>query len=1522
MKESPIFLLHCDADEPLARWLRAVLERAGYQFCEDAELTEQIASARYHRVLMGLEANSDWPTELPCLQLLLVDMELPEPSQPSTGISSGKRRSRHQEDDLPPAEFSPIELKVLQLGIRPPPPGAELEAQAEEPPEPSQGRSKTRKLYRNTTAHLIEWAWEDLPEPQARARLLEAAIAAFGPPVVQVGKLSEDVETPFPTSRWWLHNLRPTPVLLPRSSQQVAAALATQFHGRHRHTFFLDAPFHSDLPYFLSTCAEQLSFLPSVCLVTASSEEHLLTEFLRIGAARLIGLEDGQTWSKEAGFKWIRSVTQNMLITMPMPPTAGSSHDFRNRMRLSGHSSDPKILFSTETPNRPSSTAQAEGGSELVRFTLPRWSRAEALDLCHALLETSERAVVAALVDCLELDPLAIRLIARIFPMTQLSLEAFLDQLAVRMGSEALPAEVELPLTRPLLTALELALAMIREQADPLELLEVLQVLLELPSAGSIPLPISKTQQEQVLPLLVSAGLLEAEAQGWWIHPHVLWAIQLLTSTVVTEGERAVPPINKACNRLTRLLDVLDEEYGVQAMHRKTRANHPAYSVYLHLFQRAAELGATSPRLIMLGRNLAEPWLNASRGYRNDDSARRLYLNLLCATESMINTLPERAEHVWRTTHADVLLQIAAALAGGGDSDDRTRARVLLEQADDEVQRLGSEPVLQIRILFEWTQLLRDAEHADALRGVWLRIERLLLEHEPTHADPVGNVTLAAAQYLTRSAEWDRALTLVRRRKWPIEDEWSWARKDLIRLHGILRVILGQFEAALHCYRSLRSKCDEERNEDRDENGDGSAILSLLQCLGYREDALEDSQNALRETPDEIIFSFTILGKWMSLSSLSLVDVPTSGWDPPHLLSELISVLPAEYRSILRLPLQQELGAPSSVEKPTSLQALHAYQVGSAVLARQLPPSLARSCFETALEIDAALMGESSFEAARDLLGLASAVVREGDAEEGLVLALEALRHFQDRCGPSHAVVAEVLRRISVLEHEAHRIPEALVHAQEALDLTQIWGDQHPIRAAYFRQVATLLQTRGRTREALPLYRQADQLEAAGTDFFLPFRLYIQMDRFHVSIEPADMLTRIAAFGPQPLLEKVVRSSQQPAATPDREPPFVRLSRLEVQGYRALRNVDLRLERLNVIIGPNGCGKTTLLDALRISGELIKDTPADVFKRREGLSDMFTRGLAQRIAFSTEMKLEASDTEGLRPSLIHTMAFELDKEGRPALEEEQLYQARGARRLVRTWLVRTEDHKRTFRGSQEQTLLPNPGIRPNQSQWRQSFKETEPLWQLLSNQVHYSAPRIDRESPLRLPQLLQPGVLYPSPSGDDLFSALKNLQDTAPEDFQQVTDFLSSAFPHFKKLEFPTALAGKVLLAWHDQRYPRPVYANELSDGTLRFLHLAALLLTPKPPPLILIDEPEDSLHPQLLYLLAQMLQRAAMHTQVVAATHAVELVRHLEPAHLVVVQQDAQGIHLQRGDDLDLKGWLENYTLDELWRIGELGGW
>ena len=179
------------------------------------------------------------------------------------------------------------------------------------------------------------------------------------------------------------------------------------------------------------------------------------------------------------------------------------------------------------------------------------------------------------------------------------------------------------------------------------------------------------------------------------------------------------------------------------------------------------------------------------------------------------------------------------------------------------------------------------------------------------------------------------------------------------------------------------------------------------------------------------------------------------------------------------------------------------------------------------------------------------------------------------------------------------------------------------------------------------------------------------------------------------------------------------------------------------------------------------------------------------------------------------------------------------------------------------------------------------------------------------------------PDAGNLAAYLYRLRKTAPLAFRSIEETVRLVAPFFDRFELrPDRLnEKKIQLEWRERGSDDYFDADTLSDGTLRFICLATLLLQPDLPSLLLIDEPELGLHPFAINLLASLLQSAAERTQVVVSTQSVTLVNQLAPEDMIVVDRQGRESIFRRPTAEQIADWLDDYSLGELWEKNVLGG-
>jgi predicted ATPase len=382
----------------------------------------------------------------------------------------------------------------------------------------------------------------------------------------------------------------------------------------------------------------------------------------------------------------------------------------------------------------------------------------------------------------------------------------------------------------------------------------------------------------------------------------------------------------------------------------------------------------------------------------------------------------------------------------------------------------------------------------------------------------------------------------------------------------------------------------------------------------------------------------------------------------------------------------------------------------------------------------------------------------------------------------------------------------------------------------------------------------------------------------------------------------------------------VGFAQLQVGGYRRLRRMELQLAPLNVLIGANGVGKSSILEIVDLLAASADGSLENSISEAGGISSLLTLdGRTDSLRLSLQMPSE--DAQPIKYEVrISRAGFGY------GIRREELTQQQDPTRPNPFKFITSEGAQiRYYDPEQKNLVRPNWEYKATEtalSQVPKMYQTPEKFRQLLaSSSALYHTLDVSFRAPVRLPQPLQPATT-PGSNGEDLLPCLYTMRETDRDRYEAVEDALRVAFPTFERLDLPPAAAGRLTLAWKDKNFTHPIYPHQLSEGTLRFLWLATLLQSPGLPVVTLIDEPEVSLHPEMLRLLAELMREASDRAQLIVATHSDRFVRFLQPEELVVCDlAEDGGLRVQRASELDLEAWLADYALDELWSMGRLGG-
>ena len=373
------------------------------------------------------------------------------------------------------------------------------------------------------------------------------------------------------------------------------------------------------------------------------------------------------------------------------------------------------------------------------------------------------------------------------------------------------------------------------------------------------------------------------------------------------------------------------------------------------------------------------------------------------------------------------------------------------------------------------------------------------------------------------------------------------------------------------------------------------------------------------------------------------------------------------------------------------------------------------------------------------------------------------------------------------------------------------------------------------------------------------------------------------------------------------------------------------LRDLNVLIGPNGSGKSNLIEAL----ELLAATPHDfaaTVRDGGGPAEWLWKGDDAVRPAEIEAVLENGTPTGRplryrlgftavrsRVEIIDETIEEAERDpGRPDTPDVYFYYRFQHGHPV----INVLDHAggRTERRLRREDLLPDQSVL---AQRRDPDQYPEITW----TGRRFGAIRTFREwtfgryGPLRKPQPADLPEDRLEPDSRNLALVLSQIEHAGGTRWTRLNRMLKQFFPRFERVTtLPSG--GTMQFYLHESGFRAPIPATRLSDGTIRFIAILATLLSPSPPPLVCIEEPELGLHPDAVALLADLLVEASERTQLVVTTHSDALVSALtdQPDAIVACERPGAGTVLRRLDPEGLATWLEDYRLGDLWRMGELG--
>ena len=349
---------------------------------------------------------------------------------------------------------------------------------------------------------------------------------------------------------------------------------------------------------------------------------------------------------------------------------------------------------------------------------------------------------------------------------------------------------------------------------------------------------------------------------------------------------------------------------------------------------------------------------------------------------------------------------------------------------------------------------------------------------------------------------------------------------------------------------------------------------------------------------------------------------------------------------------------------------------------------------------------------------------------------------------------------------------------------------------------------------------------------------------------------------------------------------MIMITKLHIEGYKSIKDQEIELKPINILIGGNGIGKTNFISTFNLLRSIFEDNLQDYVTKKGGVNTLLYMGKKQTSEIQIDMYFEKNGYQNsFKINLEEAQDRLIMKYGHAAMYEQQ-------------W----------------KDLSP---------QFINGKKVPTWLQILLSQFKVYHFHDAGDTSPMKAASQLHDNLSLKS-DGKNIAAFLYYLQQKHPKHFKRIEMNIQAVSPFFASFNLnPDRLNEEIIRLEWKQKGAEETYFNayQLSDGTLRFICLATLLLQPEPPQTIIIDEPELGLHPQAINRLATLIKKASQKSQIIISTQSVNLIDNFDTDDIIAVDMKNNASYFRRLDKEKLSAWLDEYSTGELWEKNLIGG-
>ncbi|MHA3789230.1 AAA family ATPase [Flavobacterium hauense] len=361
------------------------------------------------------------------------------------------------------------------------------------------------------------------------------------------------------------------------------------------------------------------------------------------------------------------------------------------------------------------------------------------------------------------------------------------------------------------------------------------------------------------------------------------------------------------------------------------------------------------------------------------------------------------------------------------------------------------------------------------------------------------------------------------------------------------------------------------------------------------------------------------------------------------------------------------------------------------------------------------------------------------------------------------------------------------------------------------------------------------------------------------------------------------------------------INKIKIEGYKSIRELDLELKPINVFIGSNGVGKSNFISFFKLLN-IIYEQRLENYSLTQGVDNLlyFGRRNTDFIYAYIEFKETNAYSFHLQPS----------NDNKLFILNENTYFNKSMGGQPEFYGYGWKWNK--INGNAKESIIKDStqGIASWVNLYLKSFKI-----------YHFHDTSTD--APLRSMCQINDNV-YLKENGSNLPAFLYYLQQIEPKSFKKIEKLINSIAPFFDRFDLkPDRLnPSMITLEWIEKNHPDNYFnATHFSDGTIRFIALATLLMQPNLPKTIIIDEPELGLHPFAINKLAGIIKKASASSQIILSTQSINLVNNFESDDIVTVDRKDNQSDFRRLDHTQLNDWINEYNMGDLWAKNVIGG-